>query len=69
MWLRLLRPPDAVVRHRGKQFGQAVMVDHEVRHLQQSFVAPKIRVKFEVDCLNSNCASPRPLGKRGDYSS
>ena len=33
---------------RGKQFWQVVMVDDQVRHLKQSFVALKIRVRPEV---------------------
>ena len=35
-------------RHRDKQLRQAVMVDHKVRHLEQSFVALKICVRLEV---------------------
>ena len=35
-------------RQRRKQFGQAMVANHEVRHLQQSFVAPKVRVKLEL---------------------
>ena len=34
--------------HRGKQFWQVVMVNHKVRHLEQSFVTRKIRVRVEM---------------------
>jgi hypothetical protein len=54
--------------HRGKQFWQAVMVNHKVRHLKQSFVALKIRFRVEMIFRTQFARAPRlPLGKREDY--
>src|SRR5882724_6470632 len=55
-------------RYCDKQFGQTVMVDHEVRHLEQSFVAAKIRLRIDVSVQTQFARPATPLGKRGDYS-
>jgi hypothetical protein len=45
------------------------MVNHKVRHLEQSFVALKIRVRVEMTFGTQFARAPTsPLGKREDYS-
>ena len=53
---------------RGKQFWQAVMVDHKVRHLEQSFVALKIRVRIEVAFRTQFARAHSPSANGTDYS-
>ncbi len=54
--------------HRWKQFWQVVMVNHKVRHLEQSFVTLKICVRVEMTFHTQFARAPNaPLGKREDY--
>jgi hypothetical protein len=54
--------------HHGKQLWQAVVVNHKVRHLEQSFVALQVRVRAEMTFHTQFARAPNfPLGKREDY--
>jgi hypothetical protein len=58
------------LRHRDEQFRQGVMVDDEIRHLEQRFIASELCVRIEVMICNQFARAQlnSPLGKRADYS-